>query len=250
MLDIALDGLADQPRWVEARGMLLSGRGSVVERDGSDPPTVVASPSVLLAVVMRWDAPEALARALRRVPAEFSIVAPLEAESAIAAVLPQRPREPAALFHMLPAIAASLAPCPDARLLRPDEYRLLENLPPALRGELRDACGYSPIASGFVDGRPVSFCYSGWETENHWDVSIDTLDGFRRRGMAAAAATCLLRHFAVAGKTAVWGSVESNPASSALARKLGFTEVDRLLLVYPDDAHDGGHAYSHERIGL
>ena len=85
----------------------------------------------------------------------------------------------------------------------------------------------------------MSFCYSGWETESHWDVSIDTLEAYRRRGLGAAACVCLIRHFARLGKTAVWGSLESNPASIALAHKLGFTPVDRLVVAYPDNAHGG-----------
>jgi RimJ/RimL family protein N-acetyltransferase len=246
-----LTTLPDVPRWVEARGMLLSGRGTAVECDGGDPVTVVAAPSVLLAVVVRWNAAEALGRALARVPGEFSIVCPAEAESAIARLLPQRSREPATLFHLPPAKAGRLScSAQSARLLTPEEYAQLENLPPVLRSELRDACAYSPIASAFADDRPVSFCYSGWETETHWDVSIDTLEGYRRRGMAAAASACLIDHCARADKTAVWGSLASNPASASLARKLGFVEVDRLVLLYPDDRHEGGHTYSHEEIGL
>jgi GNAT superfamily N-acetyltransferase len=218
--------------------MLLSGRGRLVDAAAGDAPMIVTSPSVMLAVVFRWDSRDALARAVSQVPREFSIVAPADAEEALAALLPRRGREGATLFHMPPETGKALD-CPAvARLLRPDEYQQLENLPPILRGELREACTYSPIASAFADDRPVSFCYSGWETERHWDISIDTLDGYRRRGLGAAASACLIRHFAEAGKTAVWGSVDSNAESIALARKLGFTPVDRLLVVYPDDAHE------------
>jgi hypothetical protein len=217
--------------------MLLSGRGAIVERDDADPPSVLSSPSVLLAVVVRWDRPDVLARAIHRVPREFSIVGPAEAEEAVARIVPRRSRERAVLYELPPARAWVLPTTPGARLLRDDEYRQLENLPPILRGELRDACHYSPIAAAFADDRPVSFCYSGWETETHWDVSIDTLEGYRRRGFAMAATTCLIHHFARAGKTAVWGAVESNEESDALARKLGFVPVDRLMVVYPDDGH-------------
>ena len=212
-------------------------RGAIVERDDPDPPSVLSSPAVLLAVVVRWDRPDVLARAIHRVPREFSIVGPAEAADAIAGIVPRRDREHAVLYHLPPAMARRLPASPIARLLRDDEYRQLDNLPPILRGELRDACNYSPIAAAFVDDRPVSFCYSGWETETHWDVSIDTLDGYRRRGLATAASTCLLHHFANAGKTAVWGAVDSNTESGALARKLGFTPVDELMVVYPDDGH-------------
>lgn len=217
--------------------MLTSGRGCSVEASLSDPPTIISSPPVMLAVIIRWDHPEALARALRHVPREFSIVGPAEAEPVVASLLPERPREWATLLHLPPSEAARLTPSACARLLREDEHPQLDNLPPILRGELKDACHYSPIASAFADDRPVSFCYSGWETERHWDVSIDTLESYRMRGLATAATTCLIHHFAAQGKTAVWGAAESNPASARLARRLGFTAVDRLVVLYPDDAH-------------
>jgi RimJ/RimL family protein N-acetyltransferase len=221
--------------------MLMSGRGSIVEAPPPDPPTMVSAPSVMLAVAFRWDCRDALFRALGKVPREFSIVAPLDAESIVAAALPRREREEATLFHLPPGDAARLPVAGGgARLLDEREYAQLDNLPPILRGELREASRYSPIAVAFAEDRPVSFCYSGWETESHWDVSIDTVESYRRRGLGTAACIFLIRYFAARGKTAVWGALESNPASTALAEKLGFTPVDRLLVAYPDRAHSGG----------
>lgn len=218
--------------------MLSTGRGSIVEAPPPDPPTIVSSAAVMLAVVIRWDDEPALARALPRVPREFSIIAPTDVAPIIERALPHREREQATLFHLPPEDAADLpAQLGVARLLETREYPQLDNLPPVLRGELREACRYSPIASAFADDRPVSFCYSGWETETHWDVSIETLESYRRRGFGAAACICLIQHFARLGKTAVWGSLDSNPASSALAYRLGFTPVDQLMVAYPDDAH-------------
>ena len=217
--------------------MLSSGRGTIVEAPLSDPPTVISAPSVMLAVAFRWDCRDALIRALQRVPREFSIIAPAEAESVVADALPRREREFAVLFHLPPTEAMRLPSSLDARLLDPREFAQFDNLPPILRGELHEACRYSPIASAFDEDRPVSFSYAAWETESHWDVSIDTLETHRRRGFGAAACRCLIHHFSSRGKTAVWGSLQSNPASASLAHKLGFTPVDRLVVAYPDRAH-------------
>jgi hypothetical protein len=217
--------------------MLTSGRGTIVEAPLSDPPTVVSAPSVMLAVAFRWDCRDALVRALRRIPGEFSIIAPVEAETVVAEALPRRERELAVLFHLPPLEGMRLPSTPNARLLDTHEFAHFDNLPPILRGELHEACRYSPIASAFDDDRPVSFCYAAWETESHWDVSIDTLETHRRRGFGAAACRCLIRHYASRGKTAVWGSLQSNPASASLAYKLGFTAVDRLVVAHPDRGH-------------
>ena len=217
--------------------MLLSGRGAIVDGSAGDPPTMLSAPSVMLAVVVNWDQPEALTRALAQVPREFSIVGPAEAESTLAGLLPNRDRESATLYHLPPTLGLRLNTDVRGRMLRSEEYPILDNLPPSLRGELRDACRYSPIAVAFADDRAVSFCYSGWETETHWDVSIDTLDGYRRRGFGTAACISLIHHFARAGKTAVWGAIDSNVESTYLAKKLGFEPVDRLMVAFPDDAH-------------
>ncbi len=61
-------------------------------------------------------------------------------------------------------------------------------------------------------------------------MTIDTLEDFRRRGFAEAAVRELARHLRAQGREPVWGAAEDNPASLALARKLGFQVVDRVYL--------------------
>jgi RimJ/RimL family protein N-acetyltransferase len=76
----------------------------------------------------------------------------------------------------------------------------------------------------------VSFCYAASVTETLWDISIDTLDEYRGQGHAALAVAFMVRRMARQGKRPVWGAEESNTASMALARKLGFEPVDRLIV--------------------
>ena len=232
--------------------MLLSGRGASSKPGCSIRRPSSAAASVMLAVVLRWDRPGPLARALRKVPREFSIVGPPTPRRRSVARCRGRRTRARRCFSCQPTAAARLSPSAVApRLLRPDEYRQLDNLPPILRGELRDACAYSPIATR-VRRRPAgAFCYSGWETETPLGPQHRHARSYRRRGLGAAACTCLIRHFAALGKTAVWGSVDSNSAP-ALARKLGFTAVDRLMVFYPDDGTEpgSGRLLSGTRIGV
>ncbi len=218
--------------------MLLSGRGEIVSGGPADPQMVVLDATDRLAVVVQWDDEPALGRAFSRVPGEFTCVAPAEAGPTLGAIAPSRPMEGATLFAF-PFEACDRLPAPEprARLLGPEDHHHLEALPPLLRGEITHAFDFTPISAAFVEDRPVSFCYAGWETETLWDVSIDTLEAWRRRGLAAAAASLLIRHHGVHGKLPVWGAVDSNIASSGLARRLGFEPVDRLILLHPDDAH-------------
>lgn len=106
------------------------------------------------------------------------------------------------------------------------------SLPPDLRSELEDAIEISPVAAAFVDGRAVSFCYAGSQTESLWDVSIDTLEGYRNRGHAGRCAAYMIEHMRRRGKLPVWSAEETNGASLALASKLGFVPVDELIVFH------------------
>jgi predicted GNAT family acetyltransferase len=86
------------------------------------------------------------------------------------------------------------------------------------------------MAAVWADGRPVSFCYPVWQTETLWDVSIETLDGYRRRGLGARAARTLIRHMRRSGRSPVWGALDTNAASRALAARLGFLETGGLAV--------------------
>ncbi len=87
-----------------------------------------------------------------------------------------------------------------------------------------------PVAFVLVDGRAVAFCYPVLQTERYWDVSVDTLERYRGRGLAGRAARSMVRHMRSHGKSPVWGALESNAASLGVARRLGFMEAGRLLV--------------------
>jgi GNAT superfamily N-acetyltransferase len=128
----------------------------------------------------------------------------------------------------------------------------LDHVPEPLRGELRDALdgrttarfvdGSFPratIATGAVDvpmaaawagSVPVAFCYPVWQTERWWDLSIDTLDAYRRQGYAQRAARALIRYMRGTGRAPVWGALERNTASRALAARLGFIEAGGIAV--------------------
>jgi RimJ/RimL family protein N-acetyltransferase len=63
-----------------------------------------------------------------------------------------------------------------------------------------------------------------WQTETLWDVSIETLEGYRRKGLAARAARTMIRYMRRRGRAPVWGALEANLASRSLAARLGFVE--------------------------
>jgi GNAT superfamily N-acetyltransferase len=221
--------LPDLPRWVEVRSLLLSGRGLTVGTTAGPPPAFVAFEPDGLAVVVGHPA-EDLVRAAA-VRTREVLAAPEDADR-VAAALPSWNRERATI-HVLDSDQRLPAVPPGAvrELSIPDLLSLPDR---SLREELlAEAEDGTRIVAAYAGGAPVAFCYAGSVTERWWDVSIDTLEPYRRRGYAALCAACRIREMALLDKRPVWGAVESNRASLGLAAKLGFRPVDTLFLFSP-----------------
>lgn len=224
--------LPDLPRWVEVRGMLLAGRGRTLGI-GTEPRLngVVHQPDTRLAAVIGEPEPGLIWGAART---SSEILAVPENSVWVGEALPDWTSETATLhvlpdFNHLPEV-----PVGSVRPLEPDELATIPDLPAALRSELEtELSAGSPVAAALDDGRPVAFCYAGSVTETLWDVSIETLEPYRRQGHAARCATWLIHHLAWDDKRPVWGASASNAASARLAAKLGFTAADSLVVFSP-----------------
>lgn len=215
--------------------MLLSGRGEVfgLLEDG-EPRFVVRDPEDKLVAIVGHPAEGEILEAVARNGDGGVVIAQLEAASHVAAALPGW-RAVRATLHLLgDADRLPRVPAGSVRLLEPSDS--LYGLPPDLRSELRIAAGRSPIAASLEDGHPVSFCYAAARTESLWDVSIDTLEGFRRRGCAARCVAFMVRLMREEGLQPVWGAEEWNRASLGLAARLGFSPMDELLVFRPAGA--------------
>jgi len=221
--------LPDVPRFVETRGMLFEGRCEVLGLEWVPSPSFVTRDGEeKLVCVVGGPAREAISEAVARNGDAGEVIAMPENAARVAEALLG--------WEALPVVAHLLgeserlheAPEGMVRFLSGPEE--IGRLPPGLRAELERALrGGTPVAA-FVGGVPVSFSYAGWETEGLWDVSIDTLDGYRRRGYAAWCAAYEIRHMRTLGKQSAWHALEANTASMELAARLGFVPVDRFLL--------------------
>ena len=147
-----------------------------------------------------------------------------------ATALPEWGREAATLYVLgehgrLPGFSEE-----EARLMTAPELAAAPELPADLRDELMSEAKEGTLVGAFAEGRPVSFCYPASVTERWWDISIDTLEPFRRQGHAGRAVSCCVRLMERTGRRPVWGAVASNPASARLAEKLGFVATDSLIV--------------------
>jgi RimJ/RimL family protein N-acetyltransferase len=121
------------------------------------------------------------------------------------------------------------------RFVSGGELTTIEGASPETTAEIQRAALVGKLAATFVDGKPVSFCDAATETETLWDIGIDTLEEHRRQGYAALSVAYMIDQMGRRRKRPVWGAEESNVASMRLAAKLGFTPVDRVIVLNPPD---------------
>ncbi len=239
--------LPDVPRWVEIRSILLAGRGEVLGPSREPLACALADPAFRSAIVVGRPPYEAIGEAAALAGPGGSVIAPPESRDWVAGALPEL-RVERAVLHVLGSESRLPETAPGAvRHLAAGEIAALADLPATLREELTGvAAAGIRIAAALADGAPVAFCYAGSETESLWDISIDTLEPWRRRGFAASAVAFETERFSAAGKRPVWGAVESNRASRGLAAKLGFVPTDEVWVFTPpdDDVTPAGQAPS------
>ncbi|HEX7181718.1 MAG TPA: GNAT family N-acetyltransferase [Thermoanaerobaculia bacterium] len=234
--------LPDLPRWVETRGMLLAGRCNVYKGPrGKDGYAIRGTHEPLVCIVGSPRA-ETIRSAVEDLVPDLRVLVPLDSRDLVAAALPGWMATTATIHRLGEgglAPDSTFAPgdiltSVEIRLLRPEEAEgVLARLPAGLRDEIAWGMSRSPMATAFVDGEPAAFCYASWETEGLWDISIDTLEPFRRRGLAERCIRFLSPQMTERGKQAVWGAEDWNIPSLRLAAKLGFVPVDRLVLFSP-----------------
>lgn len=232
-----LRDLPDTPRWVEARSILLSESFEVLglEEGGEEPCFVVrdtASTSIYVCVV-GYPAGSVITEAVSHGQTEGEVLAVPENRSHVAAALRDWRIAETVLHTLGETSRMPEVPTGAVRLLTTLDAVDLESLPPDLRSELEEAIDVSPIAAAFIDGRPVSFCYAGSRTESLWDISIDTLEGYRRQGHAARCVAFMVEHMERGRRRPVWNAEASNAASLGLAARLGFVPVDGMVVFSP-----------------
>jgi RimJ/RimL family protein N-acetyltransferase len=254
---VALTSVPDEPRWIDTRGMLLSGRADVYGGPSPGDPEpgflVVVRDSALVSIVGRPPHP-LITRVIGSLTGDLNVLAQMEDADYVGAAL-RAWRRQRAIVHILrqrPDWEASAEPDPHVRIFTRASAPRFDHVPELLRRELSDALkGRTlsrfvpgalppssalvsritvPMAAVWADGRPVSFCYPVWQTETLWDVSIETLEPYRRRGLGERAARALIRHMRGSGRSPAWGALETNGASRALAARLGFLEAGGLAV--------------------
>ncbi|MHC4983226.1 MAG: GNAT family N-acetyltransferase [Planctomycetota bacterium] len=125
----------------------------------------------------------------------------------------------------------------DVRLLSIEDLPLLEAAPPEVRGAgfgtTAELLRRGIVACAVVPEGVVSIALMSGRTEHYADIGAHTLEPYRRRGYARAAASLVIERVQDAGLTPVWSAGRRNVASMALAASLGFAECSHRVFVIP-----------------
>ena len=123
------------------------------------------------------------------------------------------------------------------RLLTPEDVTRLTKAPAEVQGngyKTHAAMVTDGIAAGaIVDNNIVAIAHTYAENNLHADIGVSTIEAWREKGFATAAASRVAQEIQVRGKVPVWSCGEDNLASLRVAQKLGFTEVGRRTYVIP-----------------
>lgn len=232
--DDLLTTLPDLPRWVEARGLLLSRRGYVV--DTADGCRLICGRKDRVVVPVTLElSPLVEATALREVPHATLLIQEVMLPAA-RYHLPSWAAEPATVYTLPPDCARQwpLPQWPTAPV-SPEQIDALAHIPYTLRDLLLDAAAHGPVWCASQDGQPQAFAYAAQSTESWFDVAVTTVEAARNRGLGRAAAMGLIVDRMLHGLRPVWGAARGDAASNALARRLGFEPVDLVwLLTQPE----------------
>jgi uncharacterized protein (TIGR02996 family) len=114
----------------------------------------------------------------------------------------------------------------------PLEKREIPEVPESYRDEIAAALalGGPVICARAADGALASFGYASARTRALFDISIDTVEAYRGRGLAKLTAAALIDIEQRGGRRAVWSALESNAPSLAVARALGFATCGELYV--------------------
>jgi GNAT superfamily N-acetyltransferase len=138
------------------------------------------------------------------------------------------------IYHVLPRPARRFQNEAVRRVTLSD-LELLASTPREVRGEgfgsLQALLQEGFVACAVVSGQVVSVAHTYARTARHADIGVHTLEGWRGRGFATAAASIVAGCIQEAGQVPVWSTGEDNWASLRVAQKLGFTEVSRRTYV-------------------
>lgn len=215
----------DTPTTVELRGLLLD---AATELRGDPSGTVLVSPTYSLIALIGEPPDSLVARAVLDAGDGdgWSVLAlrPL--------TVPGLEWSRATIMTLVDVTMLDRAVAAARDIVAPLTRDELPDLPASHAAEISAALARGTVMRARVDGELACFAYVALRTETHFDLSVDTIEAQRGRGLAQLTAAALINaERRASGRAPVWGALESNSPSIAVARALGFAAVGELFVV-------------------
>jgi len=178
---------------------------------------------------VRADVPDELARALDRLagdepPSDDLRAAPVHAERYLSLLADRIDRPPPTKLDQSDGLAFAFPealPSPDAVVPVADEALLERHFRGWVKGEI--AAGRAPALAIVEDRHPVSVCFCARRSPLAAEAGLETAEAYRGRGYAAQVTAAWAMAIRQAGLIPLYSTSWTNPASLAVARKLGLT---------------------------
>ena len=220
--------LPDVPKWVEPKDSLSAGDADVFQFEEGDVENVAVLDRTedTLFVVGRLTSHEfdKMANLLGRCT---SLIVEIGQNDDILTRLHGWRSKNILVFTSPSSLSLSSETISNVKFLNKEEI-IRAGLANGLKVELLEALKSSEIAASYSEGKPVAFCYAASQSQKYWDVSVDTLPEYRRKGHAKRCALFMMSYMQSKGKEVVWQSFDDNPSSWNLAKSIGLIQTDRL----------------------
>jgi RimJ/RimL family protein N-acetyltransferase len=213
---------------LELRGMLERGGHAI----GHDPSACVVWHPEHALLIAHGDAPRAaVVEILARHPAAAALLVGEGRLGRLRAAVPDW--EPVQLMRLVSPrrLPRQDGDAPTADWLAERHACAVEALPPVERAEVERASLAGRLAVSLAGRRIASWCFAGWETALHCDVTVRTLPDHRRRGHAGACCRLWITETLRLGRRVQWISEVDNDASVQLARSLGFESLETVTVL-------------------
>jgi RimJ/RimL family protein N-acetyltransferase len=232
------DAIGDTPTGSIMIHALLTGRGrAYVIGDIDQFDAALVAPDYCADEPQAWGNPESIWQILAQLRGWTAVEVPRDIAPPLAKLVTQHTDRATKLLDDIFFVADAASPIvasfehPGARLLTPDDVDLLAAAPHKLSGGdvalARRMLTEAIYAAAVIDGRIVARVEAYARSPRYANLGAYVLEEFRRQGLATACAALVTRAVIAAGQTAVWSTGETNPASQAVARRLGYRELAR-----------------------
>ena len=226
-----LNALPDIPRWIEARSMLIHNKGIAMGFDESQknfPQGVLYQEDIGLGVIVGKPSADLIFQ-LSELADE--IICPEYHSGHFSEAFEDWTYEGADLYQQKTISTASINTAIKPAWLKQSDLDRAEGISKPLLDELQEELmAGTEIFFASADNQPASFCFACAKTETFWDVSIETITKFQRRGLARQCFQMAYQEMNRHSLIPIWAAVDSNTASKAMAENLGFEPKDRLMV--------------------